>query len=337
MGIATKLEASIDGLVKTFITDTSQNLSGVLAPLAVTGACIYLLLMGYSIMRGDAKESVQTVLWKCFRIALISGLVFGAGEYQGMVVAAVQGLQDGLIEAISGEATMGSLIDNMMMPFAILGKSLLESAITGYIPAWGYLAAFVLVSLAQAALFVIGIGYYLLAKISLALVLGVGPIFILCAMFPATQKYTENWIGQAMNYVLLNVLVAACIAMTTGFVSDYAADVTLKKDEVNTVFSAMALFIACASLAVVMLNLPQLASALAGGASISGIGREIASAAMSGGKYMAGKMKAPPPPPPPLPPTGGSIAGQGGAGGGQGGGAQPLYQRETIENIQNSA
>ncbi|MDQ1829843.1 type IV secretion system protein [Massilia scottii] len=333
MGIATELETAITGLLNTFLVAKSQALSVALTPIAVTGATLYLIAMGYAIARGDAGESVNTVLWKTFRMVFIAGLAVGTGSYQVIIVEGINALQQGLIETMSGKSTIGGLIDSMSKPYEELGTYLLAKATTGTLPKLSLLLAAVIVFLAQAVLFIIGLGYYLLAKVGLTLVFAVGPLFIMCAMWPATQKYCENWIGTAMNYVLLNVLVASCIAMLTDFASKYAQTINAAPDAANIMYSILALLICSCALAVIMLNLPQLATALAGGATISGIGRDIKNAMDS-----AFKPKSPSPTPPePHPgpkPEGGKIEKGKGKGDTP---AQPLYQSKTIENLQKPA
>jgi type IV secretion system protein VirB6 len=137
------------------------------------------------------------------------------------------------------------------------------------------LGAAAIVAIAEFLMVAIGLGFFLLAKVALALVLAIGPVYILCAIWPSTEKYTESWIGQALNYVVLKVLVAVCILMLTDFASKFAAHINENPDAINVLRATMSLLICCGALAVVMLNLPQLSSALAGGASIAGIGRTI--------------------------------------------------------------
>ena len=329
MGIATQVETAIDGLLNTYVSSKSAALCGILMPIALTGTTIYLLVMGYAVMRGEAHDSLHTVLWKWFKISMIAGIALSAGEYQGTIVDGLQGVQGAFVSAFGNATTIGGLVDNMAQPYDDLGQQLYNEAVVGFWPNFSLLIAAAIVSLAQAFLFVVGLGMYLLAKVAFALVLAVGPAFILCAMFPATQRFTESWLGQALSFVFLNVLVGASIAMLTSFASQFAAHVQANVGNTAIIKDVMALLIVSAALAVVMLNLNTIASALSGGASISGVGRELARYIMTRGAK-----------PPKQPPQGGSIQGQGGGGssaGSGGGGSQPLYQRNVIDNIRRAA
>lgn len=288
MGIATKIEQSIDLLLANYVTSKSAAVCGALVPLALTGVTIYIITIGWAIMRGDAQDSFHTALWKMFKIAMIVSIALTAGNYQAYAVNFIEGIQGAFITAFGNAATIGGLIDNMAKPYDDLGQKLWSEATTGFWPNFSLLAAAGIVAVAQAFLFVVGLGMYLLAKVSLALVLAVGPAFIFCALFGPTQKYTESWIGQAMQFVLLNVLVGASIAMLTSFASQFAAHINNNVGATAIIKDVLALLMCSGALAIVMLNLSTIASALSGGASISGIGRDIARA-MMGGMNRGGK------------------------------------------------
>lgn len=343
MAVAEQLEQAINTLLNNYVSSKSAALAGVLTPIAITAVTVYILLMGFAIMRGEANDSLHTFLWKSAKIAFIAGIALSVGEYQGTAILMMQGIQEGFTQAMGGVATIGQLIDNMAQPYDALGQALWSQATTGFWPNFSLIAAACFVAIAQATLFIIGLGMYLLAKVALALVLAVGPAFILCAMFPGTQKYTESWIGQVLNFVMLNVLVAASISMLTDFASQYAGHMQGQINSANVLLDALALVLCSCALAVVMLNLNTLASALSGGASISGIGREVGRAMMARGvskepKQPAGEQ----PGGGTITPASGSPASGGGASttrSSAAGGAsnEPLYQRNVIDNIKQSS
>jgi type IV secretion system protein VirB6 len=80
-GIAQTLEAGVDTLLTGYVTAKSAAVSAAIAPVALTGVTIYVLLMGFAIMRGEAHDSLQTFLWRSAKIAFIAGLALSAGEF----------------------------------------------------------------------------------------------------------------------------------------------------------------------------------------------------------------------------------------------------------------
>jgi len=345
MGIATSLETAVDTLLNNYITAKSAAVSAAIAPVALAGVTVYVLLMGYAIMRGEAHDSLHTFLWRSAKIAFIGGLALAAGEFQTNVVGLVQGIQGMLTQAMAGVPTLGALIDNVEAPYIALQTALWNEALpTGMalLPDFSLVFAAVLVALAQFVLFIIAFGMYLLAKVALALVLAVGPAFILCAMFPATQRFAESWLGQALNFALLNVLIAASISMLTQFASDFAGQLLTQINVVGILSNVIALVMATCAMGVVLLNLERLASALAGGVAIQGLGRDIGRALSGraalgssqprlGGQIQGGGRGRQAPALPA--PSGGS----GSSGRPSGGGTVDAYQQRVQEQIRLSS
>jgi type IV secretion system protein VirB6 len=74
MGIATEIETAIDGLLNTFVATKSAAICAALVPVAITGVTIYIMVLGFAVVRGEAHDSLHTILWKLFRISMIAGI-----------------------------------------------------------------------------------------------------------------------------------------------------------------------------------------------------------------------------------------------------------------------
>ncbi|MGN5421850.1 type IV secretion system protein, partial [Neisseria meningitidis] len=145
------------------------------------------------------------------------------------------------------------------------------------------------------ALFLTAIAaFYLVAKISLAMVILIGPIFIGAMLFPATRQWGMNWVGQIMNYaVTVTFYVLLGTIQITFFeahmLSMIETDLIKVADKGSislVVFIPIAFMFILSTIIffVVALSIPSIASALTGGATIggySGIGRTISSASNS--------------------------------------------------------
>jgi len=324
---AQNIDQAVDILLLNFVAEKSTAICSMLVPIAISGLTTYLLFIGLNVARGEASGSAKDVCWKVLRISFVVTISLNVGTYQAVIVDGFDSIGGSVIQAISGVTTFPALLDEMAEPFASLGQKLWSDATTGIWPHLGLLFAAAVISLSQAVLFSVGLGFYLLAKISLALAMSLGPIFLLCALWPSTQKYAENWLGQALNYVFLKVFVCTVVVMLTSFASEFAEHINDSGETINVVSSACALLISCIALTITMIFLPYLASALFGGASISGIGR----AAMHALLLLLRDTGAPPRVP------SNSISGHGAQSLLPSPSDSPLYQRQVLNQIQQPA
>lgn len=172
MGIATEIETSIDAFLNTAISSKSALFCSALMPIAASAITIYIFTMGYAVMRGETNDSVSTITWRIFGLALITGIALNAGAYQTMVVDFMQGIQGAFISIVNGASvtTVGGMIDNAVVPFDTLGQQLWSQGNTGVVPKFGLLFAAAIVAVAELVLFAIGLGTYLLSKVAFALI-----------------------------------------------------------------------------------------------------------------------------------------------------------------------
>lgn len=287
MGIATEIETSIDAFLNTAISSKSALFCSALMPIAASAITIYIFTMGYAVMRGETNDSVSTITWRIFGLALITGIALNAGAYQTMVVDFLQGIQGAFISIVNGASvtTVGGMIDNAVVPFDTLGQQLWSQGNTGVVPKFGLLFAAAIVAVAELVLFAIGLGTYLLSKVAFALILAIGPVFIFLAAFPSTKRFTESWLGQALGFALTNALIAVAFSLFGEFVNQFAADMAANTANTTTVLKdCVSLLLICISLSLVLWNIDTIASALAGGSSINGIGSSIARGLMNMGR-----------------------------------------------------
>lgn len=141
------------------------------------------------------------------------------------------------------------------------------------------------VTLCAAATVGVAFAFYMVAKISLALVLMLGAFFIGCLLFPSTRQYGMNWIGQCLNYIVTcSMLVLATAVQMQAF--NKVIQTAATGD--SGIFDAIAmeavipvLLLLTVIFLIIIWCIPSIASALTGGAAVQAMARNVA--AMAGG------------------------------------------------------
>ena len=122
--------------------------------------------------------------------------------------------------------SLGALIDAIQTTYTNLWLLLWAHSTTGIVPHFSIIVSALLVGVTLAVVVFICLGFYLLAKVELALCLAVGPVFILLAIFEPTREWTRRWIGQLWHYGIQIGLMAACISMLQGTLVFFANGAT---------------------------------------------------------------------------------------------------------------
>ena len=114
----------------------------------------------------------------------------------------------------------------------------------------------------------IGFAITIFAKVALAIIIALGPIFIALALFEPTRRFFHGWLGQAFNYI---VLMAVIIAITT-LVSDLGASALAEAETNSDVTIAAVIFAVYLFLGTIFFfQAPAIATGIAGGAA-AGVG-----------------------------------------------------------------
>ncbi|TCU21290.1 type IV secretion system protein VirB6 [Rhizobium azibense] len=256
----------VDGQFKspleTFITSGTANIAAWVSGPLTAALTLYVVLYGYLVLRGSVQEPILEFAFRAIKLAIIVMLVSNASEYQTYVTGLFfETLPREISEALnSGTAPSASTFD-----------SLLDKGQKGAQEIWARASWPVDIVTGIGGMMVIGasfivaaIGYIvsLYARLALAIVLAIGPIFIALAMFRPTRRFTESWIAQLANFVILQVLVVAigsllitCVDTTFTAIESYS-DVLMRP---------IALCVICLAALYVFYQLPGIASALAAG------------------------------------------------------------------------
>jgi len=268
----------INASLSTYVLDSAANVIASIAPTAYTLLMIYVMLWGWSTLRGMISEPVTDGVTRVVRLSVITALAINLGHYNTYVVDFLWNFPDALATALvsgSSPASNMSYLDELWSKAYNLGDAYWQRAHApgAMLPSFGEMLTAIAVWVG--GLLATGFAAFLLvmSKVTLAVLLAVGPIFVLMTMFEGTRRFFDAWIGQALNSVLLVMLTAGAIKLMLAVVEKYfnavAAMGALANPGISQAVPAIEL---CLIAFLIFLQLPSTASALAGGVAISTLG-----------------------------------------------------------------
>jgi type IV secretion system protein VirB6 len=254
--------AYIDGKLDAFLNSGVSNVAAEVAGPVRAALVLYVLLYGFAILRGAIAEPIMDFAVRSVKLALVAMLVTTAAYSTWVTQPLFHALPDALARAVAGNdvGNAGEAFDRFFNRAAYLGDKIADQAtLRDWPPIVVSAAVWVCGALAAA----LGFGIVSLAKVALAFLVALGPIFIGCALFEATRRYFFGWLGQAVNYLVLFALTLVLLELVLTFVGDQWP--TIDGDDP---MSGGLLFIAlCLLGAIFFLQTPTIAAGIAGGAS----------------------------------------------------------------------
>ncbi len=268
--------AFVDGKLDLFLGErVAAVMAEVSGPLRAA-LVLYVILYGFAILRGAISEPVVDFAIRSLKLALIYFLATTSAYATWVTDPLFHGLPDTLARAVSGGSAgdPGADFDAFLSHAGYLAGTISETATPVNIGPWFVSATVYFVGALAAAL---GFGVVMIAKIALALLIALGPIFIACSLFEATRRYFFGWLGQAINYLILFALILTVFQLVLSLIASQWPQI----DTGNAMAGGLAFIALCLLGAIFFLQTPAIAAGIAGGASV-GLA-DFANAARMGG------------------------------------------------------
>ena len=231
----------LDERLNVFLGDRLSSVIAVVeGPLRVA-LVLYVLLYGYAILRGAISEPVMDFAVRSVKLAFLYALATTAAYSSFVTQPLFVYLPNALTQAISGSGApnVGAAFD--LAPYIVAAAVLIIGALAC----------------------ALGFGIVMVAKLALALLVTLGPIFIAAALFDATRRYFFGWLSQAVNYLVLFALMIAIFQLVLSLVRDQWGAIEGQDPMVGgLIFIAL-----CLLGAIFFLQTPAIAAGVAGGAS----------------------------------------------------------------------
>ena len=300
MGVFANITKTITGEIDNLWEHSAQLITAV-APIFSLAFGVYVLLQCWHYYNKGFDESLMDITKRMLGWIIIIALAFNAGNYKTVAQTAFD-LPEAVASAVSGgdkysENAIDKGFENAKNKTKELYKKtdLISSTEMGKYLFSVFAVTFMWLCLL--VFFVCVFAFYLVAKISLAAILVIGPLCLGSLLFPTTRQWGMSWINQIANYTLTISLYVVLgliqlnyfdsIMKTTfdafdeievlgGYLGDYVEGAAV----VAAVMGALpVILISTIIFCIVALNVPNIAAAITGGATASTHMRDFATGA----------------------------------------------------------
>jgi len=245
---------------------------------------VYIALWGMAHFMGAIKEPLMDATKRFLKVFVIMILALKWGEYNTFIVKVFTEIPDDFASAAlkglntstgTGQGKVVEALDDVFGGLWNIGATYWEK---GSIWPWkdGPIVACVIGLLVYIlAIFVTAYATFLilLSKIALAVLIGIGPLFIISLLFEATRQYFEKWLGFLVNYALVMVFTVAVTGLLVTVLTQlYNSAYAEAKESGVQLLKFGTIAITCIAGSLLFPQILGIASTLGGGVSLSSMG-----------------------------------------------------------------
>lgn len=296
----TVLMNNLDTTATDFISTSTAAVATSISSAAYSLVTLYVVLWGWATIRGSISEPIGDGIARLVKIMVILAASLNMLYYNGWIVNFLYNTPDALASVITGTpaATSTSFLDTFMGQMFDMSDSYKSLAQSGdsFVPDLTLLVMSWAIALSGLLLTLFGAFLTMLAKVGLAITLALGPIAILTTLFESTKRFFDAWLGQAINFILLIVLVGAGLHLINTIIGTWiTTNAGAIAGSPNFIDALQPIAYSIIGFLTLM-QLPSIASALGGGAAISTLGAmnwaagKLASGASSSSKSAWGEV-----------------------------------------------
>ena len=267
---------TLNNALSIFVTNFSSTIAAEITPLVLGGLTLSFILLGIMAIRGMLDRPFVEVAVTMIKVSVITSIALTTATYQTYIVDVFLTLPDDLVSSI-----IASSVSDTTVPTGQAAATAIEQLYdTGSYNAGLYFEQVtigigdtdlmpaiygLLVFIGTLLCVIIGALWLFVAKVILALMLGVGPIFICFLIWKPTQQYFFAWVGQILNTVLTTIFVIAIFSIFSAIFQQNL--IALEPENPGAAFMDAATFTFLGLLCMgVLIQIPQYVSQLTGAA-----------------------------------------------------------------------
>jgi type IV secretion system protein VirB6 len=217
-GFTTNLLNHVDLVIRNFTQNTYQAIVQAHQTEIYLALVLYIAFFGYLVLTGATEFTIWRAVRHLFVMSLVTSL---ATHWDIFAVFFNNVFTDGpakLIAAITGGAYDPNAMLSDVFDKGILGAN----AINQNAGVWTLGFLIIGYTVFYTTLVVIGYALYLLilAKMALAVLLGLAPLFFMLLLFSSTKDFFSQYLRQVFNFTMIPVFTSAILSLMLKIVDD---------------------------------------------------------------------------------------------------------------------
>ncbi|HML83098.1 MAG TPA: type IV secretion system protein [Thiomonas arsenitoxydans] len=276
----------IDRVLSGYVSSTSASIIGAFSGTATTLLMIYVALWGWMMIRGTINEPLRDGLQRIIKISMIWGFAMSVGTYQTQIANWVFNAPGDAAALVTGGPSASpssemTFLDNAQDQVYIAYEKESNQASadsTLHIPNLGEEIFAYVVLVVGSAMVLYGAFLYILSLVALAVLLAIGPLFIIALLFDASKPFFEKWIGMLFHYIFVVMLTAAVLGIILSVVNAYMTNANTYSGAANFTSQVFPIVIISLVGALILMQVQTKAAALSGGVALATMGMFAATA-----------------------------------------------------------
>ena len=276
----------LNGQLTQYIGDNTARLAAALEPAVVTLATLYVMAWGYLQFTGRIEQPLVAGLRRIVTLAVVLGVGLQMWSYNSVIVDTFYPAPAQLAAAVIGSGTPVATIDDIWAQGGQVASFMFAEAAGHFINDFGFYLVGVITYVVVGLLCVYTMFLIALASIALAVLLALGPLFIVALLFDHSRRLFEAWIAQLTNYALITILTVMLASLLLQIVDHYAIQTATLGSAIHAV-DVLDLLLVAVLVFLVLRQVMPIAAGLAGGATLHSMST-VSGAVRGAGRVLVG-------------------------------------------------
>ncbi|MBZ8143146.1 conjugal transfer protein TrbL [Rubrivivax gelatinosus] len=269
----TWLGEKVSTILSTYVLEVVSKLCTMLAPMVLISMTVWILLFGYSVLRGEVNETVPQFVWKLVKLSMIFAVALQSGLYISTIAESAKDLA---LSVATAFVPAGSPAELVTSPYELLdefntsaSKQTFDILKEASLLRLDLVFATIAFAFGSVAFLCIAVFVVTLSTALLTFVLGIGPVFVFALAWKPTQRFFDSWVSMLLNAVVLTWFSFFTLGLSTYL----GREVFLAIEEgggflgpnLNVLGESLRYCVLMLVMAILCFQAPALAAALTGG------------------------------------------------------------------------